>query len=405
MSINYLYHSVEVDAFNPNGYTEFSTLDFQMDFNNRSMVAGTVRFEGELRVLTTANSTPTLEGEQITMDCMIGAQALCQSCTTSTLTGGTIESLTNMPRYEKMKTCATKTCNDMNNGDMVCELRSPDDKIQERLIKLQTPSDIGGGADGNAGQAVHNGSGFAEYAQYSAGNFTANTNAYQNPDFSVKLPIVLNNVVGQNRLVNYDTTGTIKLSINLGRNSEVLYGRSMDANTSYVVVNPRICFVSVPAQPQQPVMLRSTLSIKSNLNSQQSNISARVPAICSGVSVSFNALNRENSNFFSNTALLKVPNLDVITFSMNDSTNKYLSYQLKETPEIIGEGLKALANGSGSNNVRYDLLGANKSFIAGLKFSENIDLSKNKLNIQIISGINNANPYVMYAYFHSLISL
>ena len=404
MSINYLYHSVEVDAFNPNGYGEFDTLDFGLSFNNRSMVAGTVRFEGELRVLSTANSTPSLENERVTIDHMIGAHALCQSCVCSTQMSGVIENLTNMPRYEKMKTAATKTVNDMNNGSMVCELRSPDQKITERQIKLQTPSDIGGGADG-ATQVTHSGSGFAEYAQYSAGNFTANVNAYQNPDFSIKLPIVLNGVVGQNKLINYDTTGDVKLSLNLARNAEVLYGFDMTANHSYVIINPRVCFVSVPAQPQQPVMLRSTLSIKSNLNSQQSNISARVPAICNGVSLSFNALNRENSINFNNTALLSLPNLDVVRFSMNDSTNKYLTYELKETPEIIGEGLKALSNGSGSNNARYDLLAANKSFITGLKFNENLDLSKNKLNIQIQSAVNNANPYVMYAYFHSLISI
>ena len=37
MSLNYLYHSVECDAVNNNGYTEFDTLDFSLDFSNRAM--------------------------------------------------------------------------------------------------------------------------------------------------------------------------------------------------------------------------------------------------------------------------------------------------------------------------------------------------------------------------------
>ena len=256
------------------------------------------------------------------------------------------------------------------------------------------------------GDTQHRGSGFGSFGQYSAGNLAANLSAYENPDFSIKPHIVFNNVVGNNRLINYSTTGTVKLSFNLARNAEALFGASMTANHTYLLTNARVCFVSVPEpSSQSPVRLRSSICLKSNLNSTLSNTSNRVPSVCDSCSLSFLSLARENNIFFNNTQLEKPPNIDALRFMFNSSTNKYLAYELKTNPEIIGEGLKALSTGTASNNVSLDRLAANKGFVAGLKFGEFIDLSKQKFNIQIQSAIQNANPMVMYAYFHSLLAL
>ena len=116
-------------------------------------------------------------------------------------------------------------------------------------------------------------------------------------------------------------------------------------------------------------------------------------------------LSHENNIRFKNSELEPIPNIDVIRFNFNSSTNKYLAYELKTKPEIISEGLKALANGTGSNNITLDKLAANKGMVAGLKFGEFIDLSKQRFSVQIGSGIQTASPFVMYAYFHSLISI
>lgn len=404
--LNYLYHSVEPDAFNAAGYTEFDTLDFSVDFSGRSMVAGSVRFEGELRVRDNVQpgGNDILDGARVVVDHMIGAHALVQSCVTQTLNHGIIENVTNLPRLAKMKTSATKDVNDMCQSDMLCELRSPDKKIQEKLMLRKTPSDIGGGAEGQANNQQHRGSSFANFVRYSGGVLGINLPAYENPDFSLKPAIVLNQVVGGSKLVNYTTTGTIKISLNLGRNAEVLYGEDM-VNHAYTIINPRICFVSVPEQAKQaPISLRSSVCLKSNIVSTLSNTSSRVPSICDSCSLSFIQLARENNAQFNNTALEQLPNVTAVRFMFNDSTNKYVAYELKTTPEILGEGLKALSTGTATNDVRLDKLAANEGYIAGLKFGEAVDLSRQKFSVQIASGVQTANPYCMYQYFHSLVS-
>lgn len=399
--INYLYHSVEPDAVNNAGYTEFDTLDFSLAFPARAMIAGSIRVEGELQVLKAG--ADIVDGDRVSIDHMIGAHALVQSCVSSTLNAGVIENITNLPRFVAMKTNATKHRNDMNNSDMVCELRSPDQKIQEKVIKPRCPADIGGGILAPVGATGHIGSAGANSAQYA---IATNAQAYEKPDFSFKPHIVFNNVVGGNRLINYTTTGDVKLSLNLGRNAEVLYGIDVDSTYTYLLTNVRVCFTSVPEPPKQsPVNLRSSISLKSNLNSTLATTTNRVPAICDSCSLSFMDLSHENNIRFKNSELEPIPNIDVIRFNFNSSTNKYLAYELKTKPEIISEGLKALANGTGSNNITLDKLAANKGMVAGLKFGEFIDLSKQRFSVQIGSGIQTASPFVMYAYFHSLISI
>ena len=400
--INYLYHSVEPDAFSNTGYNEFDTLDFSLDFAGRAMVAGSVRLEGEIRVRRTATAD-ILTNDRVCMDHMIGAHAVVQSCVSSTLNSGVIENITNLPRMVAMKTSATKNRNDMLNASMVCELRSPDQKIAEKQLQRRTPSDIGGGGQGFADANDHIGSAYAAAGEYTG---DANASAFELSDFSFKPNIVFNNLAGPNKLVNYSTTGTVKLSFNLGRNAEVLYGPDVTTAFNYTLTNVRVCYTSVPEPPvQSPVSLRASICLKSNINSQLASTSNRVPAICDSCSISFISLARENSNFFPNTLLEIPPNLDAVRLNFNDSTNKYLAYELKTLPEIIGEGLKALANGSGSNDVTYDKLAANKGFVAGLKFGEQIDLSKQKFGIQVQSGVASTTPMVMYAFFHSLVSL
>ena len=61
--------------------------------------------------------------------------------------------------------------------------------------------------------------------------------------------------------------------------------------------------------------------------------------------------------------------------------------------------------GTGSNNVRLDTLAANKGYVAGLSFGEAIDLSQQKFNIGVESQVLNTEPYTMFSYFSSVVSM
>ena len=146
------------------------------------------------------------------------------------------------------------------------------------------------------------------------------------------------------------------------------------------------------------------MCLKSNLNSELSNHSSRVPAICDSMSASFISLDREVSQFHKNTTLEKPPNVSNVKFMFNDSTSSYITYELRNNLEILDEGIKSLSKGSHSS-VRPDLLSANESYIIGLDFGEPIDLSKQKFNIQIQSEVTSTNSMLMFQYYHSLVSI
>jgi len=399
-NINYLYHSVECENVKVN-YTEYDTLDFNLDFEGRALVCGSIRLEASIEVLDNAGGV--LAGtERIACDHMIGGHSVVSSAVSTIQNIGIIENATELPRYVSMVTNASEQQNDLLQAKYVCELRSPDKKLQEKLMMPKCPADMGGGASGQL-LAQHLGSGMGDYAQYTAGN--ANPRAFVDPDFSIKPHIALNRVVGSNNLLNYSKTGTIKLSFNLARNQEVLYGEDMN-NHTYRLKDARVCFVSVPQTPNNaPVNLRATLCLKSNVNSNLSNQSSRVPAICDSCSLSFIRLNREISQVFNNTALERPPNISKLRFMFNDSTSKYITYELDNQQEILAEGIKALNEATNSNNIRLDKLNSNKSFVAGLKFGEQINLQNQKFNIQIESGVSTARPFLMFAYFHSLLTM
>lgn len=442
---NLLYHSVEADSVQPLGYTSFDTLDYTLDFAGRALIAGNVRFECDMQVLSGATGVTELRsGDKILCDNLIGGHSFIQSAVTTTLAQGVIENSTNLPRYVKMKTSCTETADDMNNSKYVCELRSSDVKLQEKLMKRKCISDYGGGRFPggdirNTTQAIvagidrRNRAGHLSSARLPVGPNTAagsllepltttnqarttnagagyslqrNPEAFPLPDFSIKPHICLNNPVGGQGLINYSTTGTIRVSLNLARVAEALYGPDLLATSQYRLFNARMTFASVPEPPKQmPVSLRTTLCLKSALNSTLSNTSNRVPAVCDSVALSFIPLARENAVNHSNTSLELLPNITRLQFMFNDSTSRYVSYELKETPEIVAEGLKAMSNGTGANNVRLDTLAANKGFVAGLSFGEPIDLSQQKFNIGVESGISSANPYTMFSYFSSVVTL
>jgi len=388
--MEYLYHTVECENIK-NAYTEHDNVDFNLNFPGRALVCGSVRLEGDL--IVKYDGTNTNDGtKRVAIDHLIGANAFVGGCVTQFQTGGIIENATELPRYCKMVACGNNTAIDMLEGKHCCELRSPDKKISEKLLMPRYPSDIGGG---NASE--HLGSGFGELGQ--------NGILEINPDFSIKPKICLNSVASPNSLLNYSSCGEIKLSFNLARNLEALYGEDATSAVSYEIHNIEVCFTSVPEpSSQSALVLRTNMCLKSNLNSELSNHSSRVPAICDSMSASFVSLDREVSQFHKNTTLEKPPNVSNVKFMFNDSTSSYITYELRNNLEILDEGIKSLSKGSHSS-VRPDLLSANESYIIGLDFGEPIDLSKQKFNIQIQSEVTSTNSMLMFQYYHSLVSI
>ena len=397
----YLLHSVEADNVRLS-YSPFDTVDFSLNFENRAMIAGSVRIEGNYRI-TESDGTTALTGEddKVCVDHRIGSHAFFHSMQTVVQNVGNIENIVEYPRLVATVDNGRLSDNDLMSASMVCENRSPDRKIQRALAQDKCPADKGGGATGNT-KAQHLGSGY-----------DASTNLTQVervlPDFSIKPKIAVNNVIGQNALLNYSTSGQIRISLNLERDLIVLQNNTKKAdakNYTYTLSNVRVTFASVPELPKQlPIQMRSHLCLKSTINSNLANVSSKVPAIVDSVFISFLPQGRESSRLFNNTELEKIPSLNKVLFSFNDSTNKYISYELKKLKEIIYQGILAVNKSNPSKNATsMAKLDASKSFIMGLDLGNPIDLSNQKFNIQIESETNNV-PFLMFSYYSSILSL
>lgn len=380
---NILLHKVQVDNIK-NAYKEHDQLDFSCSFENRAMICNTLRLHATVKVYKTTNTD--LDGtEDVYIDPHTGGHGFISSCVTQFQSLGVIESITEMPRFVKSKTDCENIDNDFCNSDKVCELRSPHKAIQKKLLLRKVPKTCGGNTTNNCRIANAVASGQVTY-----------------PSFSIKPRVCINGVEGSNNLLSYQQSGTVKLTITLERNLGVLFGQDVNANYYYELSNVFATFTSSPdVQKPVPIMMRTTVCLKNSINSAFSNISSKVPAVCSSMTMTFMPQNHEHQANFNNVALEQPPNISSISYLFNDSSNKFITFEIKNRVEMVKRGLESIAGGA-SNSSSFDNLYANEGFILGLNWENPVNLANQKFNIQMNSDISSSDPYVVFMYFHSL---
>ena len=375
-----LYHSVQPN--NVKQYRENENIDFTLAFEGRKLVANSVRYEAELFVSTNAGGTVIAPAQDVKIDPKIGGHAFVANYTTSFQNVGVVENLTSAPRMVRMMADGTMSQNDMFNTDMVCELRSASDIISRKQILQKIPSTYCGGDDGLLASITES--------------------MKSLPDFSIKIPTCVNNLVGANQAISYAQSGAIQITLTTERNLGALYGASVDNAYYYELRNSRMTFKSVPDDGNvSPITMKTSLCLKNSLSSAVNNLSSKVPAICSAVSLSFLQQSRENQALFCNTDLVNPPNVKKLTFLFNDAFNKFITYEIKDKVDMIDRGIDSM-NSDGSNDCSLENVSANLSTILGLNWDSAVDLSDQKFNINIETDITNTNPFIMFSYFHSL---
>ena len=141
-------------------------------------------------------------------------------------------------------------------------------------------------------------------------------------------------------------------------------------------------------------------TIPQTIASSYQNVSLRVPAIVDGVSCSFQKSNDENGLKTNNTELFHVPNITSLQFLFNDSTNTYQTYQMTDQVEVLNRYLESFNADTSYNAVSMSNVKNNRAFGVGIDMP-NVDLSRQKLNVQMQSGVQSTNPLTMYMYFKS----
>lgn len=375
-------HQILPDLVKQNGeYSPLDILDFNLQFSGRRMLPNTVRLQGSLKV-------DVGDKVDIKFDHMVGAHGLVDMITTSFSSVGQIESISNYPRYISMSSNATQSVNDMMNSKNSVELKSPDAQFSQMILtgyKPKPANDVTQVAS-RVGEKIL-------------------------PDFSIMPKFCLNRIVavnGGDDSVPFTKTGNIRISIELTRALEFLYGFDVISSTDYRVVDPRITFLSIPddGSPAQPLQVSVEYTLKQSILSDDVVISTRVPALANGCSVSFQEQSHEGTGAYNNVELESLPNLREVQFLFNNNTNSLITYLLRDPVEIVDKYLESLksSNGSHSNSsLQLAKGGKGSSNGVGLDFQEFIQLNNQSFQIQMKTGVQSGNGYSAYLYFHGLI--
>jgi hypothetical protein len=358
-----------------NNYTEYNLLDFVCSFPSRKMLANTCRLSFDVRVL---QNNAVLTDEDIKFSSAVGGHNFIEGITTQLQMAGQIESIHTYPRQVSMTAGATKDLNDYNNAMMSAELRASDDIYS--AIQLR-------------GESVK--------------NLVDDTTLNLDNSVSIKPMFCLNRVFSADSSgdvgVSYAKSGNVRVTFQLARVYDALYGSGVDSNTSYVIRNPRFEFLSVADDGvKNALTLRVSHSIKQLVNSSLSNLGLKAPVIADAASVSFIQQNRQSQPQYDDTACEQLPNVSRLDFNWNNTTNQGVTYTIRDNVEIIARYLDSLKT-AGANSASLPVLSANKSYGVGLSFGEPIDLSKTTLNVAITSEVNTASAYTAIFYFSGII--
>ena len=381
------YSSVQPDN-NRSTYKHLDVVNFTLNNQGRSLVLGSVKLEGKLKINTLANAQAVTPND-IRFNPNAGVGAFIDGVMVQSAQNGTLENIQfDYARYLNMVAVASKDANDNFSSKDVCELKAPYDDITR------------------------------QYAYGVTSKTTTSVNTLI--DFSHKLKVCLNRQVQGDNLP-FSRSGFMKISISLARDAQALYGTYYNtgadnmSTANYELSDLQITYQTVPDVGQnEPLVMRSLIPIKSTLESDFSNVASSVPAKCDAVSISYQFQERENTNLdgsqqvqvWDNNALNKIPNWESLQFIFNNSNSEYVSYIIDNQQEALKRAIESMKD-TGHNQVSLDAMNDEQHLIHGLSFGEMIDLSNQRFNIQLNApnGISADNKMVIYAFFHSLVSL
>lgn len=379
--MNIQYHSQVPENNNPDGFTEFQNLDWVVQVSGRKMLRNSVRIVGDVEIDIDGGSNPMVLTTSILVDNKVGHHSYFQSWTCES-SKGLIEQLNEYPRYNNIHTSASHSKNDFYDSRAVAEGKN--NCSDGGRVVLQPVASLNDGTGGGITQFP------------------------TDPSFSIAPLICFNRMMGGDW--SFNRMGYVRISTILARNGAALYGENMVAGSKYTLKNVRLEYQTIPDDGKDSAILaHSYVNIKSTINSRQHNLSAKVPAAaCNGVVVTYLDQSRENDLVHNALELQQLPQPDELSYLFNNSTQKYLTYNISDRRDMVARGLEALGNSVGSHTlVSGDSLSSNSGYLTGLGFDEYVSLENQKFNIQTKSGSSSLNqtPFTQFCYFLTLLKL
>ena len=382
MTENIRYHVSNPENNASDGYKEFSTIDFVLDATGRELVPNSIRLEADISVHSTGTTAlalkdagnATVSYPRVQLDANVGAHCLFESFQVVLPESmGLIHNANEYPRYVKMMAKGQYSIDDYYSADLVSELRCSRGDVAPAMITNQ----VKGGTE--------------------AGGETAELQ-----NFCIKPMIAINQTSGGN--YNFDKMGSIRISMNLARNSQAFHGTHMDANHNYTLTNVRLRYITIADTGKQNKMICNAYSvIKNTIISNNAEVSSSVPAnAVSGVSITFLESTSESNPVKNSHALEKYPSFKEVSYQFQDATNQYVSYTIRSLTDALSKGLEGLRS-QGHNEIAPNNYASNDGMVLGLDFNgQFVDMTKNKFAINIKSE-RDIGTYFIYLYFHSLV--
>lgn len=375
------YHGVRPENVKPS-YGEFDTVDFLMSFENRKYNGGSCRLIGKVKINYPEGVEPLTT--KVSYDGPVGAHSFIDRVDTSSAVYGSIENVSDYSRFISAKAQSSLAKEDMFNSVYVCENRVPDEVLSNLMLK-----------------------GMVDYTKNTVTTFAGATGFVKDLDFSIKLDVALNNLIGDTKLP-YAKTGDLKVSLTLARNVAVLFGDSRIGTTiNYQLSDLMLVFTTSPdnLQYSPQYSMRVKTGIKQSVQSSFANISTKVPIVADSMFATFILQDNENSALQNGMKGEEIPNLKELQFIWNDALNQEFTYTIKSREETLYNYVKAVSKVVSSNNCSLNVLASNQGFGVGISFGGAVDLSKSKLGMNILSDITNGNPYVAYLFFGGILSI
>jgi hypothetical protein len=365
MSLNIIYPSSTRDF-----YAQNDIVDFLVSYENKRVVASSIRITGVVRVVTAAGDRINTS-QDLNLDSVVGIHNAFQSITSSCDSFGIIENNTEYPRTYRMKLNASQSQSAMGTeSDKSCELKLGNDPLSKYLL-------LGNNApDGDSGEG-------------------------KDVSFSFKPDIAFNKSSGD---ISFGKCGALKVSLRLSTNSQFLYGTDA-AGYKYEIRNLQMQYYTAPDQKAGGIAFESLYTVKGTAESNNTSLSTRVPAIVRSVSCVFVQQLHLDSAEYNNLVQERPPDVQRVEFSFNDSTTQYVSFVFKNHAEILYNYQRSLGFSGKSNMSQQHIWRDGDYYGIGIPFNQLVDMRQSKFGLNIVSGISNAVKYSVFMMFRGVVQL
>lgn len=373
MSSNYIYNESLPEV--GSSWGSLDTIDFKLNFDGM-MLPNSIRLLGEFEYYE--NGVQVVGGDtKVFFDNRVGINSVINSMTTQIQNVGTIEHFSNMARFEKLRTDGTMGRDDLYNARAVAECRVPYPEDTRALMNGEILPHLLNERSGNMP--------FALMPNFCLNNMTVEP---VDPNMGAGLP--------------YSKTNEISIAIRLATDNEVLFGEDKTVNSTYKLVNLKMCYITMPDNGNfANVSMAVRNSLVQTVNTPHSILTLKSPIVADSVIVSFIEKAKENSNEYNALMNEKLPEVEDVEYQFNDAINGLVSYKVDSEAEMriyTEQAFKSTVNDFSLTKLETGNDGYAIGFLFGLK-----QLVGSKIAIAIHSAVGT--DYSAYIYLQGVINM